>query len=315
MLKSTHIRIAHMIAAKLKLPQQAASYLAGGSVAPDDWKDFPHHFGKEWKTRSYIVNARRHFVNGQHLQSLSALGVAFHYIQDKWVTVSSKDGMKHSDWERRIDSSTLIPLEQTANGMANLVQHSFSVFGISNLKQSNEYLSLANACMKYFKWTLDGFKDFDGQRIKSEVFALTDWRHPTLGTAFLDLNFSHLICLMVALAVYLPATCSAVQEQLEKTKKEFQIKLDDANKQYTSGIYELVKKKDTLRKGLVFARLKSLFYSLKIRAEKRNRNHALQEIRQEYISRVNEKAKPFAEWYRVTIPALEQLAPLPTYLD
>ena len=48
MLWKTHIRIAYKISKKFGLPTSSseANQLREGSIAPDKWKDYPHHHSK-----------------------------------------------------------------------------------------------------------------------------------------------------------------------------------------------------------------------------------------------------------------------------
>lgn len=305
MLKSTHIKIAQLIGSELKLPREAIFVLELGSVAPDEWEDFPHHVASELRTKRYIMEARRYFVNGQKLESLNALGIAFHYIQDRWVTVSSENTREHIDWERKIDSANIIPLEQVAAGLANLTTTTLGIFGIYDQITLNEYLHLLAVCTRYLNHVINNFQNLDGQIIKEEIFHLIDYPHPSIGTPFLDVNFSHVICLLVALTVFLPEINPLAQEKVEKIRKEYQIKLKEIFEKKTAKMNELTNRRNMLKRGPVWDKVKSAFYSLKIKIEENKWNRIVEEVRKEYYIKANEETKPFTEWYKIVIPILE----------
>ncbi len=86
----------------LKLDSEECDFLKGGSIAPDKWKDYPHHFKVDHKIRTYILQSRRHFIDGHTTAHLECLGIAFHYIADKW-TLFSGSTEEHTEWEKKLD--------------------------------------------------------------------------------------------------------------------------------------------------------------------------------------------------------------------
>ena len=63
MLWKTHIRISYKILSKLDIPSATykANQLREGSIAPDKWKDYPHHHGKSENIKTNILKARKFF--------------------------------------------------------------------------------------------------------------------------------------------------------------------------------------------------------------------------------------------------------------
>jgi len=60
MLWRTHIRIANEVLYKLEISKSnpEAASLREGIIAPDKWKDFPHHHNKEKEIEKHVMNAR-----------------------------------------------------------------------------------------------------------------------------------------------------------------------------------------------------------------------------------------------------------------
>jgi len=109
LLKETHIRLADRVASKIGVGALTleAAYLRGGSVAPDEWKDFPHHHGKETAIRDRVLRSRKDRLEGREKDACYQLGVAFHYLADRWTLTSGSDA-RHANWERLIERSGFV---------------------------------------------------------------------------------------------------------------------------------------------------------------------------------------------------------------
>ncbi len=95
------------------LTDKEFSNLKDGAIAPDQWKDYPHHFGKEDKIRNYLNLARSDFLRDDKPNTYYNLGVAFHYIQDSYTTYPSYLP-KHQQWEEWIENCYFVPNIQGA---------------------------------------------------------------------------------------------------------------------------------------------------------------------------------------------------------
>lgn len=86
MLWKTHIRLANEILHKLGLPSSSheANQLRKGCIEPDKWKDYPHHKGKSGDIQSRLLKARKNYLDNNLGEAYYNLGVALHYIQDKF---------------------------------------------------------------------------------------------------------------------------------------------------------------------------------------------------------------------------------------
>lgn len=120
MLWKTHIRLANEILYELGVSKSSveAERFRKGSVAPDKWGDYPHHYGKEGEIRRYLLEARRAYLKGDMPSALFSLGVAFHGVQDSYTSLTSRS-QKHTSWEEQIEEAQLV------SDLANLVEWSF----------------------------------------------------------------------------------------------------------------------------------------------------------------------------------------------
>jgi len=61
MLWKTHIRIANEVVRKLGISKSSieADRLREGSVTPDKWKDYPHHYDKSGSIREHILEDKK----------------------------------------------------------------------------------------------------------------------------------------------------------------------------------------------------------------------------------------------------------------
>jgi hypothetical protein len=88
MLWTTHRRLTKEICIKLRLSNSSieAKNLIDGVLAPDKWKDYPHHYGRIKSIQQYLLESRRLFLNDEILKGYYHLGIAFHYIQDAYTS-------------------------------------------------------------------------------------------------------------------------------------------------------------------------------------------------------------------------------------
>lgn len=120
MLWRTHIRIVNKILSELKISKFGfeASRFREGVVAPDKWRDFPHHYGKSRSIEKNIMKARSFFLNDELANACFHLGVALNYIQDSYVSLSSRS-RHHACWEEQMDEAYF------TNNLQQLVERAF----------------------------------------------------------------------------------------------------------------------------------------------------------------------------------------------
>ena len=106
MLAETHWRIALALSETLNLEDSDVGLLADGSLAPDTWGSFPHHTNKDREIASRIIEARRLLDSGNP-QYMFSLGVAAHYIVDRWTSII-RGLADHHLWEKNVESSQIL---------------------------------------------------------------------------------------------------------------------------------------------------------------------------------------------------------------
>lgn len=186
MLGSTHKKIAEKIAANLKLNERETRVLIKGSTLPDDWENFPHHKGKENEIISNISKARILFLDGDD-ECYNNLGIAFHYIQDRW-TLSPRLRDKHTPWEIKVDSSAILETEKLTKAIKEILLPT---------KVEQSYLLLLNnlnsGIQSVHNNNLEIETSLKGLAKDVMTYALIN-RPSTLSDPQIDLNFAYIIC-------------------------------------------------------------------------------------------------------------------------
>jgi len=222
LLEETHRRIAKKIARELNLGERETFLLESGSVNPDSWANFPHHYGKEAEIIRYILGARQLFLEGDD-ECYHRLGIALHYIQDRW-TLRPRLKDKHTKWEISIEQAPFLSNSQLVKAIKSAffptkVEKAYLEFlekidgGIESIKcmtdEQIEILSMPprhSSYLKGFITTPDGYyrivdplkaRYFRGLGIKTISFALLE-RPDNWSSPVLDINFAYRICLEVA---------------------------------------------------------------------------------------------------------------------
>lgn len=152
LLETTHKGIARKIATILHLPDKEARLLEIGSVSPDSWENFPHHKDKESEIIKYIFSARKKFLNRDD-ECYFDLGVAFHYIQDRW-TLKPRVKDKHSKWEIEINKI-------------------FNEESMGNLEDLKKYYAYLGICGKTIDSIFEPLEKYSIKSVKAYVAWLT----------------------------------------------------------------------------------------------------------------------------------------------
>ena len=104
MLWKTHIRISFEVLNRLGIslsPEETENFKKG-IIAPDKWKDYPHHHGKSENIKQHLMKSRGFFLKDDLPFAFFHLGVALHYIQDSYTSFASFYP-KHQSWEESIE--------------------------------------------------------------------------------------------------------------------------------------------------------------------------------------------------------------------
>jgi hypothetical protein len=135
MLWKTHIRISIEVLRRLGvfLPPDVFDSFKNGIIAPDKWRDFPHHYGKSEQIKANLLKARKYYLINDQRNAYFHLGVAFHYIQDSYTSMASFYPRHHS-WEESIEDC----------GYVSNVEETIQYWLRDNYSERNRCLKLAN---------------------------------------------------------------------------------------------------------------------------------------------------------------------------
>jgi hypothetical protein len=267
-----------------------------GSVAPDKWADYPHHYGKEGKIRRYLLEARGSYLKGDMPSTLFNLGVAFHYVQDSYTSLTSRSP-KHTSWEEQIEEAQLV------SDLANLVEWTFR--DRRNLKE--EYTRIMRR--------LSG--NIEGEKATLELAVLAGDQYQEYGHPKVDLNFAFRVCNSIAKSVLGPKTNPKLQLELNRVLAEHERVLKETEASFADELVRLVKKREELKKkkkssgalssvNNYFLALVGGIYSMRIGRKSKHykEQRHLKKIAQRYRETAQDKAAPHQQWYNITIPQI-----------
>jgi len=221
MLEQTHARIATEIAKALGVEdKRKVGLMWVGSKSPDSWATFPHHEGKTSEIIENILNARLLFLEGDD-ECFHKLGIALHYIQDKW-TLRPRMQDKHTKWERQIEKNPILDDSQLE------AEINKSIMPTKDVQAYLQFLEKVKLGCKaiadyYLKENLPEAggererKHSDFIRVLGEfgtnvLYTVMVPRPTTWSAPFLDVNFAYRISLLVAQAVL---TTEKASEELQ----------------------------------------------------------------------------------------------------
>jgi len=225
----THIRIANEVLQSLGVLRSSieAERLKEGILVPGKWGDYPHHYGKSNVIMKYVLEARKFFLLGDNPNSYFCLGVALHYIQDSYTSLSSRS-VKHQTWEQQIKESYFVDdLEKT-------VEWSFQ----NRRHLIRQYSELARILSK----------DVHGKQDTLCLATLLGHRPPSdWGKPRVDLNLALRASLRVAQSVFSHRDNPVLEEDLNKTLSTYECLLRKTETSFADKIVELIRKRDDLK--------------------------------------------------------------------
>jgi len=304
MLWKTHIRIANEVLRKLGIPKSSieADRLREGSVTPDKWKDYPHHYGKSGSIREHILEARKFFLRGDLSKAYFDLGVVLHYIQDFYTSLSTLSDYQRR-WEQQIEQAYFV------EDLEELVR---SVFR-DREDRIEEYIEMIRLLSE----------EIEGKEDTLRLATLPGPGQPFWGVCIggrpdVDLNFALRASLIITQSVLGSRTSPKLKAQLRHLLREHEAKLRDTETIFANEIVELIKKRDELkkrrRKDGIFPTLQSYFLTLlskihNLRAQSKMKKYEqqkhLERVARAYPLRVQELIAPHRDWYNITIPQID----------
>jgi len=308
MLWKTHLRISIEVLRLLRIylaPEVYQSF-KNGIVSPDQWGDYPHHYGKSESIKQYLLKSRAYFLQDDLPNTFFNLGVALHYIQDSYTSVESYNNNGrgreiHQNWERYIDESR----EVDDNELLNAINYSLR----DNDFQRDRCLSIANSLSKsvvgrdntLYMATLSG-----------------QWKSTNSAKPIVDYNLGRRASYVVAESVLSSKSCPELEGKLRDGLSNCEVLLRTAEVDLSSKIVRLISERDELRirrvpsSGLV-SKIKNWVLGvrawLKERAANSNYNNYaarghLDNVVRDYLYYANGAVAPYMGWYNFQIPRI-----------
>lgn len=305
MLWQTHIRIANEVLRELKIAQSSeeATQLREGSIRPDKWGDFPHHHGKGGNIEANILEARASFLSGDIRKACYYLGIALHYVQDSYTSLSSRSA-HHQRWEQQIQEAYI------NEDLMRLVNSAFHN-NPGNLKEYSDIAMMMSHDLDGRLGTI-GFATMRGP-------GLSFWRYRTWGKPYVDFNFALRASILIAESVFSSATSDKIEQMCSRIHAEFENTLERAEEKMAEEIVKLIEKRDKL--AIAFAKksgtldsLRNLYRRLRLliqdyRINKKigqyDRKSHLSIVAAQYWRAIDDAIKPNQGWYKLKIPEIE----------
>jgi len=279
---STHIKIADTVYDDLirnRFPDYRQS-LRDGSIYPDK-KDFKktHHYDRENDVERNVEKARELRLSGYPEKALFRLGIALHYIQDKWTALDSSSSL-HESHEENIDSCEIHPFDFELSGF-------YPVMDVSNL---NKYEQLS----KVLETKLGD---------KKTIFRLINVKKPLESTAFLDLNIAYRISYRITEMVMDSLKSQELKSELEKCHEEYYQVIHNREQEWNDMNNTLKKKFNELEKtsGLL-GTIKKKSISFRRKKQHEKITNELDTIRTEYYHKCKVISQKYEAWYKIPPP-------------
>jgi len=304
MLWQTHLRIANEVLCELKIAQfsEEAKQLREGSILPDKWGDFPHHHSKGDKIESNILWARAFFLSGDIRKTCYHLGVALHYVQDSYTSLSSRS-RQHERWEQQIQEAYV---NEDLIRMVNSAFHNDP----GNLREYSDIAEMMSHDLKGKPDTI-GFATRPGP-------GLSFWKNRAWGKPYVDFNLALRASILIARSVFSSATNNEIEQKCCRLHAEFESILKRTEEEKA----EEVLKQINMRTELVSAcakevqthSLKRLFQRLKLNIQNYRINRKMGQydkkahlslVATQYWRAIDSVIKPHQGWYKLKIPKID----------
>lgn len=304
MLWQTHLRIANEVLRELKIAQfsEEAAQLREGSILPDKWGDYPHHHGKGDNIEANILRARESFLSGNIRKTCYHLGVALHYVQDSYTSLSSRSA-HHERWEQQIQEAyaneDLIGLISSAfrNDPANLSEYS----GIAEMMSHG----------------LNGKPDTISFATRPGP-GLSFWGNRTWGKPYVDFNFALRASILIAKSVFSSAKNDEIEQKCRCIHAEFESVLKRTEEKTAEEIVKQIEKRTKLAsdgaKEVRTRSLRRLFQRLKLNIQDYRINRKVGQydkkghlnlVANQYRKAIDSAIKPQQDWYKLNIPEID----------
>lgn len=302
MLWRTHIRMANEILHRLGIPESSpeAASLREGIIAPDKWRDYPHHHGKARSIEKHIMKAREFFLNDNLIKAYFHLGVALHYIQDSYTSLSTLS-KHHTHWEEQMDEAYF------TDNLHGLVKNAFN----NRPDRREEY----SARLKLLLSETEGRESTIRLATMSGPGSFS--YHHIWGKPYVDVNFALRASYLIAKSVLARKRCTKLQEELENVHREYETKLKEAEVSFANSILKSVKRRNewegrkqqngvlqAIKNGFLTCLSKKHGFDARKKFGKyRQKKHLMKPLKK-YEKSIEKTVAPHRYWYDYDIPKL-----------
>lgn len=304
MLWRTHIRIADEILHKLGISKSCpeAESLRKGVITPDKWKDFPHHHSEEREIEKHIMKARGLFLEYDLNMAYYHLGVALHYVQDSYVSLSTHSEHHHR-WEVQMDEAYF------ADNLQQLVERAFH----NRPDRRTEYLER----LRMLSDKIDG-KKTTIRLATLPAMGLRAWGKKIWGKPYVDVNFALKASYLITKSVLTPKNSPELQEELKHIHQKYEGKLVETEQAFASSIVESIKKRNelenrkrkdgflqTIKNGFLTISSKRHGFEAKRKLGRYKQKKHLTGVLKRYEKTIEKIVAPHHGWYDYEIPKLD----------
>jgi hypothetical protein len=301
MLWKTHKRIILTISEELNLSSATTDRLIDGVIAPDRWKDYPHHHGKTRTIQEKLLEARQLFLRDEELIGYYNLGVAFHYIQDAYTSFvwNSRNSIKKQEWHQKYEQ--WIDEAYFVNNLENLLKSVYK----KDRRQQEYFYQLLKLLSNQIEGKEETFKVATYNPGKNRYFD-SKWGKPVV-----DLNFAFQVCLALTKSIQGSKTHSKLQDELSTILAKYENNLRDTESEYSQEIVESVLKREAAKKAqglfsFLSTVLLSRYYNMRAKSKYKRYTEQkhLQKVANVYEKITSAKVRPYRDWYTITINPL-----------
>ena len=306
MLWKTHIRISNEVLRRLNvnLSSDLYSRFKEGVLAPDVWKDYPHHYGKTGAIQTNLQYARQSFLQDNHMDAFYYLGVALHYIQDAYTSVISYKGPKNREWHHNYEQG--IEDADFLYGIYSKLQYFFQ----NNNYQFNKFSSILSQLSN----KVEG--KYETLRIATLV---GDTPSQQTGKPRVDLNLALKACIVITESVLSPKNYSRLDLAIKSSLMEHQHLLDKVEMENSSQIIDSanqlsnLKAKKITKPGFV-VKVKNWILTVRVKVKDLQLNRKYNRyVQKKHLNKVNSLFEndisgllnPYVGWYNYFVPKLD----------
>ena len=305
MLWKTHIRISNEVLRRLGITLSYDVYerFKEGVLAPDHWKDYPHHYGKSDAIERNLLHARQFYLQNNLQDAFYYLGVALHYIQDSYTSVISYDSPNNLIWHQNYEQS--IEDSKFDYNLENTIKYFFT----NDYHQLNKYSEIANSLSEKIIGKDDTLRA-----------ATLVGRSPSnqTGKPKIDLNLALKACFVVTESVLSSRTNTQLDLSLKQSLNYHENLMHDAELVVSTKIIEMAKQVQNLEskritKSGTVSKLKNWLISLRVEIKNLQLNSKYNKyLQKKHLIKVSSKYKqatdnlinPHVGWYNFSISEL-----------